>query len=149
MNIQKAFIKQEEDVILPITRGELVLDASGEPALHSQEFAATDSVPGLLTPTEKTRIAQSLTAETPTDSHIVQVQKVVNDEVVNVYPTTLAEGVIVTKDGVSTTLTDILKPLMSMDTTPTKGSTQAVTSGGIWTNIENTVGAIYQTVTTI
>lgn len=149
MNIKKAFIKQEEDVILPITRGELVLDASGEPALHSQEFAATDSAPGLLTPTEKTRIAQSLTADTPTDSHIVQVQKVVNGEVVNVYPTTLAEGVVVTKDGVSTTLTEILKPLMAMDTTPTKGSTQAVTSGGIWTNIENTVGAIYQTVCTI
>jgi hypothetical protein len=35
MNIKKAFIKQEENVILPITRGELVLDASGEPALHS------------------------------------------------------------------------------------------------------------------
>lgn len=149
MNIKKAFIKQEEDVILPITRGELVLDASGEPAFHSQEFTATDSVPGLLTPTEKTRIAQSLISDTPTDSHIVQVQKVVNDEVVNVYPTTLAEGVIVTKDGVPTTLTDTLKPIMYMDTTPTKGSTQAVTSGGIWTNIENTVGAIYQTVITI
>jgi hypothetical protein len=33
--------------ILPITRGELVLDSSGNPAFHSDEFLATDSQPGL------------------------------------------------------------------------------------------------------
>lgn len=29
--------------ILPITRGELVLDSSGKMALHSNEFLATDT----------------------------------------------------------------------------------------------------------
>lgn len=34
--------------ILPITRGELVLDSSGNQALHSEEFLATSTLPGLL-----------------------------------------------------------------------------------------------------
>ena len=39
--------------LLPITRGELVLDSSGNQAFHSDEFLATDSQPGLLSPVEK------------------------------------------------------------------------------------------------
>lgn len=149
MNIKKAFIKQEEDVILPITRGELVVDASGEPAFHSQDFIATDSVPGLITPSEKTKIAQALTSEDPTQSNIIQVQKVVNGRTVNVYPTTISDGIIVNKDGDSITLTKVIEPILNMDSTPTEGSTRAVTSGGVWTNIEKTVGAIYYEVCVI
>ena len=34
--------------MLPITRGELVLDSSGNVALHSKQFLANDSQPGLM-----------------------------------------------------------------------------------------------------
>ena len=41
---KKAFLKDGNNVeILPITRGELVLDSSGKIALHSSDFLATDS----------------------------------------------------------------------------------------------------------
>lgn len=149
METKKAFIKSDQDIILPITRGELVLDSSGEIALHSQEFAATEDVPGLMTPTEKTKIAQMLFAEDSADSNIVQIQKTVGEKVVKVYPTTLVEGVLVPNGTETITLSKVIEPILNMDTTPTKGSTRAVTSGGIWQNIENTVGAIYQTVITI
>lgn len=41
---KKVFLQDENKVeILPITRGELVLDSSGKMALHSNEFLATDT----------------------------------------------------------------------------------------------------------
>lgn len=41
---KKVLLKDTEGVVMiPITRGELVLDSSGNPALHSSEFLATDS----------------------------------------------------------------------------------------------------------
>jgi hypothetical protein len=41
---KKVILKDNENVeILPITRGELVLDSSGKEALHSNEFLATQS----------------------------------------------------------------------------------------------------------
>jgi hypothetical protein len=32
---------RDENIILPITRGELILDSSGNEAFHSDEFVAT------------------------------------------------------------------------------------------------------------
>lgn len=41
---KKALLKDHDSVeILPITRGELVLDSSGKVALRSNEFLATDT----------------------------------------------------------------------------------------------------------
>lgn len=54
---KKGFIKDQNNIeILPITRGELVLDSSGKQALRSNEFLATDSQPGLMSHQDKTKL---------------------------------------------------------------------------------------------
>lgn len=54
---KKVFLKDSNsNEILPITRGELVLDSSGKQALHSNEFLATDSQPGLMSKEDKIKI---------------------------------------------------------------------------------------------
>lgn len=51
---KKVILKDENNIeIMPITRGELILDSSGNIALHSTEFLATDSQPGLISPEDK------------------------------------------------------------------------------------------------
>lgn len=47
---------QYNNEILPITRGELILDSSGKMAFHSNEFLATNSQPGLLSPEDKNKL---------------------------------------------------------------------------------------------
>lgn len=54
---KKGFIKDQNDVeILPITRGELVIDSSGEEAFHSNDFLATTSQPGLMSAEDKNKL---------------------------------------------------------------------------------------------
>lgn len=54
---KKALLKDHNNVeILPITRGELILDSSGKKAFHSNEFLATDSQPGLMSKEDKIKI---------------------------------------------------------------------------------------------
>ena len=54
---KKALLKDHNNVeILPITRGELILDSSGKKAFHSNEFLATDSQPGLMSKDDKIKI---------------------------------------------------------------------------------------------
>lgn len=54
---KKGFIKDQNNIeILPITRGELVLDSSGKQALHSNEFLATNSQPGLMSKEDKAKL---------------------------------------------------------------------------------------------
>ena len=54
---KKVLLKDENSVeILPITRGELILDSSGKQALHSDEFLATTSQPGLMSAADKSKI---------------------------------------------------------------------------------------------
>lgn len=54
---EKVILKDLNSVeILPITRGELVLDSSGKEALHSNEFLATESIPGLMSAEDKKRV---------------------------------------------------------------------------------------------
>ena len=50
------FIKNNEGNIMPITRGELVLDSSGNMALHSPSFVATKKHPGLLSNSDKEKL---------------------------------------------------------------------------------------------
>lgn len=59
--INKGFIKDWSDnILLPITRGELVLDSNGIIAFHSEQFLATSEHPGLMTSAEKAMLAGSL-----------------------------------------------------------------------------------------
>lgn len=55
---KKVILKDQDNVeILPITRGELIVDSSGKEAFHSNEFLATNSQPGLMSPEEKAKIS--------------------------------------------------------------------------------------------
>lgn len=61
----KGFLKNNEGTILPITRGDLVLDSSGNPALRSETFKALapdednrfpEGAYGLMSPTDKEKL---------------------------------------------------------------------------------------------
>lgn len=151
MKVRKAFIKQDGEVLLPITRGEVVLDSSGGQALHSTEFLATSSTPGLITPEEKTIIGKALIVNTSIpENKVIQVYHQTSEtEAVDVYPTTIAEAIQVTVNKKSTTLDKVITPILNMDTVPTQSSTNAVTSGGVWQHIDDTVGAIHRTINNI
>lgn len=54
---KKILLKDSDSIeLLPITRGELILDASGNQAFHSTEFLATASQPGLLSAEDKNKL---------------------------------------------------------------------------------------------
>lgn len=54
---KKVILKDHDNnEIMPITRGELILDSSGNEALHSNEFLATDTKPGLMSKEDKLRL---------------------------------------------------------------------------------------------
>lgn len=54
---KKVLLKDANNTeILPITRGELILDSSGNKAFHSQEFLATNSQPGLMSSEDKQNV---------------------------------------------------------------------------------------------
>lgn len=54
---EKVLLKDKKNnVILPITRGELILDSSGEMALHSEQFLASTSKPGLMSSSDKANL---------------------------------------------------------------------------------------------
>lgn len=148
MATRKAFIKREDDIVLPYTRGELVLDSQGEEAFHSQEFVASKTRPGLITPQEKDIVRKTvIIPEEIPDNHIVQIQKTDNDNnITDVYPITKAEAVRIVVDGSTTNLSTVIAQVLDMDDYPTEGSKKAVTSGGVWQHIDDTVGAIHRTV---
>lgn len=54
---KKVLLKNENNIeLLPITRGELVIDSSGKEAFRSAEFLATTSQPGLMSAADKFKI---------------------------------------------------------------------------------------------
>lgn len=54
---KKVILRDQNNIeILPITRGELILDSSGKKAFHSNEFLATNSQPGLMSKEDKIKI---------------------------------------------------------------------------------------------
>lgn len=64
MAINKGFIKDwGGNTLLPITRGELVLDSKGQPAFHSDEFLAGNGLPGLMTAAEKEMLSGGVNGE--------------------------------------------------------------------------------------
>lgn len=55
---KKVLLKDQNDIeLLPITRGELILDSSGKEAFHSNEFLATTSQPGLMSSEDKIKLS--------------------------------------------------------------------------------------------
>ncbi len=56
MEVHKIILKQGEDTLMPITRGELVLDSSGYQAFRSDEFIATQEYNGLFSSKDKTQL---------------------------------------------------------------------------------------------
>lgn len=58
---KKVILKDQHDVeILPITRGELIVDSHGNQALRSNEFLASNSQPGLMSSQDKLAIYELL-----------------------------------------------------------------------------------------
>ena len=92
---KKVLLKNNEGVeLIPITRGELVLDSSGKQALRSREFLATDTQPGLTTIHYVTVSKEDV--EKTTDKNIKVVQLKSASE--KVYPVTSSDAVIVNTD---------------------------------------------------
>lgn len=146
--ILKSLDENKREVhILPITRGELVLDSSGNQAFHSDEFLATESQPGL-TKINYVEVSTSNISNTPNESVKVIQVKSSSDKV---YPVTSADAVLVKRnDGVVTlseTLDDIKVEVsnakLTLDARPTEGNTtHGVSSDGIFQELKETVGNI-------
>lgn len=103
--ILKSLDENKREVhILPITRGELVLDSSGNRAFHSNEFLATESRPGL-TKMNYVEVSSSNISNTPNESvEVIQV-KSSSDKV---YPVTSADAVLVKRNDRVVTLSETL-----------------------------------------
>ena len=145
---QKGLLKDSNGIeILPITRGELVLDSSGNVALHSNEFLATDTQPGL-TLLHYVEVSKEAIQETPVEEVPIIILKSASEEV---YPVTSADAVIVNTDYGNTSLTNVLREIhveidnskTILDDRPTEGNTtHGVSSDGIFQELKETVGNI-------
>lgn len=126
--------------ILPITRGELVLDSSGEVALHSEEFLASDNKPGLM--------KYTVTPTKSADIKIAQLETKVNNTPIYLYPKTISDAVSVTITGKNkqseiVTKDSSLSEVLTLDQKPTAGNyTSLVSSGGVYDELKETVGNI-------
>ena len=145
---KKVFLKDHNNIeIMPITRGELVLDSSGKIALRSTEFLATDSQPGL-TLLHHVEISKNTIPETSTEG-VSLIQLKASSE--KVYPVTSAEAVIVTTNKGTDSLANVINEINTnienskvvLDERPTEGNTtHGVTSDGIFQELKETVGNI-------
>lgn len=145
---KKVLLRDQNNVeILPITRGELVLDSSGEQALHSKEFLATDSQPGL-TLLHYVEVSHDVIPETTTEDVPIIQLKSSSEEV---YPVTTANAVLVQDNDKTKTLSEVINEVyvnienskIILDERPTEGNTtHSVTSDGIFQELKETVGNI-------
>lgn len=145
---KKILLKDQNDILIPVTRGELVLDSSGNQALHSSEFLATDSQPGLTTIHYVNVNSNSITETFDKETNAVQLKSLSE----NIYPITSSDNVIVvsnTNDNKS--LTNVLNEIQInvensktiLDDRPTEGNTtHGVSSDGIFQELKETVGNI-------
>ena len=77
---KKGFIKDQNNIeILPITRGELILDSSGRQAFRSNEFLATDSQPGLMSSEDKYKLDHLEDSGTGANNKVAQINTTTND----------------------------------------------------------------------
>ena len=143
---KKIILKDLDNVvILPITRGELVVDSSGNQALHSREFLATDSQPGLTS----LHFVEISSNSTPEINNPTTIQLKSSSD--SVYPITTAEAVMVTTNNKTESLANVLKEMQNspensnliLDERPTEGNTtHAVSSDGVFQELKETVGNI-------
>lgn len=131
--------------ILPITRGELVLDSSGNMALHSEEFLATDSQPGL-------SLLHYVTVSTETNTQTKEVPIIqLKSSSQEVYPVTTSDAVLVNTESGTESLANVIHQIRAdvnnskviLDDRPTEGNTtHGVSSDGIFQELKETVGNI-------
>ena len=147
--ILKSLDENKREVhILPITRGELVLDSSGNQAFHSDEFLATESQPGL---TKINYVEVSTSNISNTSNEYVKVIQVKSSSD-KVYPVTSTDAVLVKRnDDDVVTLSETLENIkvevsnakLTLDERPTEGNTtHGVSSDGIFQELKETVGNI-------
>ena len=129
--------KQQLVHVVPITRGDLVLDSSGNPAFHSEEFLATDSWPGLTS----IHFVKLNDEELPTYTNSDRIQLKVASN--SVYPITESSAVICSDAGKS--LSQLLQQnTLILDERPTENHTTcSVSSDGIYKELQETVGNIH------
>ena len=144
---KKVILQDQGEKLLPITRGELVLDSSGKEAFHSEEFLATDSQPGLTNIHYVQVQRNDLPNTTNTDIPLIQL-KVASEEV---YPITPSEAVLVNTASGTKSLDSVLNQVqvdiesskIILDDRPTEGNTtHGVSSDGIFQELKETVGNI-------
>ena len=149
---KKVILKDENLIeVMPITRAELVLDSAGNQALHSPEFLATDTQPGL-TNIHYVSVSKEDVPEIQEQTvEIIQLNAAEN----KVFPVTSSNAVLVPTDTSSsttaTTLTNVLTEIqleinnskIILDDRPTEGNTtHGVSSDGIFQELKETVGNI-------
>ena len=110
---------KQEGYILPITRGELVLDSSGNQAFHSNEFLATESQPGL-TKINYVEVSTSNISNTANESVKVIQVKSSSDKV---YHVTSADAVLVKRNDRVVTLSETLDDIKIEEYLPLSGGT--------------------------
>lgn len=145
---EKVLLKDKDGVImLPVTRGELVLDSSGQVALRSAEFLATASSPGLTTINHVVVSKEDVPGSFSTEVPIVRLAS--SSE--QFYPVTSADAVVVNTDKGPDSLTNVIKEIkvelntskIVLDERPTEGNTtHGVSSDGIFQELKETVGNI-------
>lgn len=111
----KVLLKNQNEVMMPITRGELVLDSSGKQAFHSNEFLANESKPGL-TKINYVEVSTSNISNTPNESVKVIQAKSSSDKV---YPVTSTDAVLVKRNDSVVTLSETLATKADKDLTST------------------------------
>lgn len=139
--ILKSLDENKSEVhILPVTRGELILDSSGNQAFHSGEFLATESQPGL-TKINYVEVSTNDIPDTFNESGKVIQVKSSSDKV---YPMTSADAVLVKRNDGVVTLSETLDGIkaevsnakLTLDERPTKGNTtHGVTSDGVYNEV--------------
>lgn len=145
---KKVILRDTHNIeVLPITRGELVLDSEGQIALRSTQFLATDSQPGL-TSLHYIEVSSDTIPETSfKEVPIIQLKS--SSE--NVYPVTSSDAVVVQTDTGTDSLTNVLHEIrvevnnskVVLDERPTEGNTtHSVSSDGIFQELKETVGNI-------
>ena len=145
---KKVILRDNHNIeVMPITRGELVLDSEGQIALRSTQFLATDSQPGL-TSLHYVEVSSDTIPETsPKEVPIIQLKS--SSE--QVFPVTTTDAVVVNTDNGPDTLTNVLHEIrldvnnskLTLDERPTEGNTtHGVSSDGIYKELKETVGNI-------
>lgn len=145
---KKVILRDDNSIeLMPVTRGELVLDSNGEVALRSAQFLATDSWPGLTTLHFIEVSPENVTDNSNKEVPIIQLKSSSSE----VHPVTTSDAVIVPVNTGNDSLTNVLREMrleindskLVLDDRPTEGNTtHGVSSDGIFQELKETVGNI-------